>query len=1604
MADMTKDVVSRRLMQVIEASITTIMKLITKSKKDSANNLLKKKYDNMLAQLMLGNNEYSFVKLDDKIDINQFEEKIRDYEFKLNNYIEERKLGADKNEEYEKIIKDVNYNPEVGFEIDFDVKFQSYSNLTIINLKYEDFISKILPECLREEKTFDDAIIIPKEEDEYEKDRDLSSGNDKEDINEDMTLNLEDSNENIKEQIKDYGSEISHQENIEDKSDNTHVKPETEKNEDNIKENIPEDVSEAIHEEPSVSINEKESELTPDSDDTKSLENRSEENNFINESSQDNQETHNALNNEPENTQDIEQQDVVENNSTSDNKYYEEDRRIDTVSASENTDEVSVSDAVSSSSENLNVASEPDSPSAANENIEYQSNNSEYKNYENYNSDSYTDNRVDEKQESVYEKQEQNNYNYENKTESYKTPIDTYNNVSSDNKVDHDDKTGNSNNDNYYDKRNENAYEYKNNEKEKSTASTIVPGVAPTPEFQKIGDGNTLYEKLELVHDSTNYNHDDFFKKFGEASLMTKDATRETSFYQGYKESKNPVKITEAMINNDAKFLREQMYEKMKVVNDSGDLKYMNQLLKENGNLTGKNGVTSLNFSNSVISRKSTDEIMEFMKAKGLIKVSGANYKDMLKDMNLSDFKRLCGLKGQSDIIGENLFNTMKKVSLTECSAYNMITLRNKNALKSIKQSYKKATKQDSTFKGLNSATDALHAAKSTKAMLSSAYRAMFDNKEAGLKRKLDKAEKIRNSNNAKFNKIQNKYKKISKKNKKIKDKDTLRLRKKENGIVNKSKKGVQNRTDAFKLKRIDKKIKRKIKIRKVIGNNNYNKLKIVGNRIKKPFNVLHKMNSNILKGIRKATVFIQGLIKAALVFIGKILFILFAIGIIAVIVVVLLTTAINMFNGDDGKSTDDPYSSSLGIVCKDLMKDEIEWAQKLKTLGDTVKIQIDKISYGKAGQSIKEYCNSIGLKYEDSTEAVIGEKPFTNAPDDAFKRIKTIDGGNELLFMGADGGIGQTSNIKEILSMVSVYYRQNDIVGKEYSDDDSKAEVNKTMTQPSSYLKGSSSEIYNDVSTSSSQHYAANQNDSNNSAIFMTYAKPLFEASHQEIYDLELLMYPTWHTLEKYINENSDTIHAERAEINDGNGDPNQKDYSQNPSGIEVPTGIVMCPETKYNGYGCQEYNKFYYRADSKLILYTKNADGSLNDVSASVHPKDDDYCVAPNGNIHEFYEVFNKFDTCWNVTTTSGKSDIDGSDDLNDGHQISQEKLNNLFKGQCDYRGVKSSQCISSNEYKITVWTNETSSQKKGPEGHRYTQYYQHYKTFIFKHNCQGIHTGYYCGGHLKLKVTGIVYGLTDMQARQNGNFTGKVKNGEYIKSTSIDKDLLKNAIDIFDIDTAIDSEHPKKLMAKDWDGWTKDNMEWAIAIATQDWADLYGIHVGSSIGGTPMSEAEIRALSDLVTTQIYNETPEQIKDRIDHVKKAMSYVGNMGYSQNHHLCPLEGPCIHGSSKCALSDCSGFTSNIWIDKLGQIYTTATFKNTFGGSNFHKFSDGGCKPGDILLHYDSGGNHALLYVGKDADGLDYSIDCTTVNSIGQVRYAHRSYYNDCYYISMENT
>ncbi len=615
------------------------------------------------------------------------------------------------------------------------------------------------------------------------------------------------------------------------------------------------------------------------------------------------------------------------------------------------------------------------------------------------------------------------------------------------------------------------------------------------------------------------------------------------------------------------------------------------------------------------------------------------------------------------------------------------------------------------------------------------------------------------------------------------------------------------------------------------------------------------------------------------------------------------------------------------------------------------------------------------------------------------------------------------------------------------------------------------------------------------------------------------------------------------------------------------------------HNGYGCTRYDGFYFRANDPENLYYgqgKDIDVDAGDgicVGNWVSPWDEEPSTiegAPNPgdydscglyNVKTLYNLSKKGLECWEVESLGSGSRPTSTDTPPDDIVYEGVKFSEVYNG---YTLVSQSAALKEKLKSVAghagSWALKLKPEdeslkiikgclvkrkvvyKEDEEGNK-TDEVDHYEwsweSVKFTHNCagetvktadldgekdltKGDHAGYYCGGHLILRVRGLVFGFEyddlknqvtiDPSASKNDyggqGVKGKVAPGEWIPKASavdflsfvstdgsiqkytmqavqnmsvvisaktdsvdVDEEKFYQSKDIFDIDMSI--KRDASMYPKFWEGWTSDNMERAFALSQGNYLDMYGIddYTYTIHGYQRFSETDISERMHLdhdykwllggidngddptvVETFDYGTLSDEDKIKkytLDHVWKAMRYVGEVGYSQSHHS-------DHPIESNHITDCSGFASNIWGDVLcRKDNTTGALLNTSGLFVYGKahgilrnFSDGKIMPGDIVLSgltaegnrvQDVGGGgsaHALIYYGK-VNGKNYCIDCSSGSGIGdgnvgvlygvnadpgnvpgkiadlkadlkaihsgmvRLKYRDLGYLNKCYYVSM---
>lgn len=453
-----------------------------------------------------------------------------------------------------------------------------------------------------------------------------------------------------------------------------------------------------------------------------------------------------------------------------------------------------------------------------------------------------------------------------------------------------------------------------------------------------------------------------------------------------------------------------------------------------------------------------------------------------------------------------------------------------------------------------------------------------------------------------------------------------------------------------------------------------------------------------------------------------------------------------------------------------------------------------------------------------------------------------------------------------------------------------------------------------------------------------------------------------------------------------------------------QIPSILInanVC--TGHNGHGCQSYSHFGYNDTTKQYV-EYNGTRIETVYPAALDPtvsNGDVACNAPSGTAAEFYNAFDHNPDCWQAELLNTETD--------DGHGLDTRGESSYFDNKTDYGYTVSSG--SPHEFYVTVTIDEEYHSTQDSDYWTHTNEY-----WKFTHNCNQEHTGFYCGGHLRLIIYGLIYHMTPGErANNHESYTEKTSVGNYVHDVAASffqtdedmasKDLLNKANDLFDLDMAI--KHVKGSTSAEFPGWTYDYVDAAAMKLEDDWNELYGIKASWTINGlnasgasiaNVLSSAEIENIKRNLREQYPHNDTDMVRESA--INTALAYVGKIGYNQAYHGSPLQ--------EGGYNDCSGYVSRCYYEVLRQIYNTDGFKAlAIKYHAYRNFTDGNCKPGDILLRgmetATRKDNHALLYLGV-IDGENRSVDCSSSGGVGNVFYRARgdAYYNSCTYIDMD--
>lgn len=548
-------------------------------------------------------------------------------------------------------------------------------------------------------------------------------------------------------------------------------------------------------------------------------------------------------------------------------------------------------------------------------------------------------------------------------------------------------------------------------------------------------------------------------------------------------------------------------------------------------------------------------------------------------------------------------------------------------------------------------------------------------------------------------------------------------------------------------------------------------------------------------------------------------------------------------------------------------------------------------------------------------------------------------------------------------------------------------------------------------------------------------YMRGLFEASHQETLELEVVTFPV------------DTLADAKAPTKAAGGKEAGLQMALNDNVIRCPGGELDETYTDADGkeheiHACEVYDgfkPFFYDMNKAGIATTippqfkfglEGDDGKMHPVDNEVHFKSDEEFCLPSG-----LATANDFNTAFweNLFYTYKDNDHWEYEQGKDETKTNDKEYGELDDFDKDVVGgdTKSSYSFdrdfsnnSPNQY-FTVthtWYSFTTDTKEKVIGQKDVDYGhmedcsgcqtipvapyivcpyggQHYVIDgykkqditenvtiydIIKHTetlhwdlstCEG-HTGYYCGGHLRCHVTGIVY---SMRGKDVAFVMGDLDDDSYVmeypvhevnyatadtakKTLNINTDYdilspnysdvfdptwkmatkyreggellnyMRLCEDIFDVDKNIILYGKQQFRYNDfrqYEGWTEDNKLIALSKYGQDWNDIYGFDVPTEIGFGEIPAKDIENLDKALYEKygpIYNNVRKHV------VNLALAAVGNGSYDSNPHHWHAYTATKHDGLTCTATDCSGFASYPLIQTERDLQIKLNTPNNSGG------------------------------------------------------------------------
>lgn len=1134
---------------------------------------------------------------------------------------------------------------------------------------------------------------------------------------------------------------------------------------------------------------------------------------------------------------------------------------------------------------------------------------------------------------------------------------------------------------------------------------------------------NIQFNKMNLVNEHYHSKDTSVIEKMGETVTRPIEGRKETTTYKGYESVTNvtsAINLLACSSTGDRVGVIEA--QKLHKYQKDNGFSSLNKLLDEkkvagfynNNSIYGlKNG---LDFSTLDNANNSREALLRYLEKKGLVHYDKSKHDkggwdtkkldDLIKNNRTNDIAKILKLSpNMPESQRRVIINDIKKITRGANIGKEASSIRRSNG-KRLVNTMLKDSRDNATYRGYSDMAKTARLARKT-IKTSALLLAAAGRKLASAPTSIIKHTILRKT--ATGQRILNKETKIQKLNERVRKAQEARINKR----IDKATIKIKRREDRIKKRELVKLKKYKDKYGAQEGIRRFQRAKAIRRRANKAAGFAKNVIDAPGVLITKLFSVLNSIKKKLLIMAGGAFGVFLLLMVINMIITVFVTTITSFFSFEKEKedtSVMGVFESEAGVVLENLISAESQWVNGLKTITEQ-DINLNDLKYGTDSYyTFEQYCNMKGLKTEGRN--VIAPNPFGEEyalPDGMYKRISQPDF-STLDFENASGGYTRTSNIKEILSLCAVYFENDDDVS-EFKEDI--VEVSDSFWVNA---KNALASVGKSIYSWTIQPIVEGIEKEESAYVMSEYCLTLFNVSHQEQFDLEVKILPT------------------KQQILEAGGE------------AALEEGMY-CPDETYDGYGCMTYDKFWYNNHK---LYVDSDSGAAVDVTDKVHMVDenDDCSLGDSSNTNDFENVYLSHEDCWTYTQSTeyyGKSVIsneweeEASSDSAKATTVYHEMRTAAAVGSafadkiqniCNANGYKFTQNalsitkVNNNTYRVMTgsyatdeeFTEETIQIKDGIRYKVTTKYKKIYQNFLtFTHECDKKHSGSYCGGHLTMNVKGIIYGLTDNEIASMNDasveFTAMVPDiyGEYTRPSVTQNEidtarfpLMKLYGDIFYADSTI----KRSVTPESWEGWNKDNMDLAIIKYGQDWEDMYGITIASSLGGNAVSAVD----KENILATLKANYPSLSQERLNVISEGLDWVGNMGYSQAHHNCKLEGPCRNRSDgqACHLSDCSGFTSNLWRNRFGgNIYSTVGFKSAFQGTSKWRglYNSSTITPGDIIIHYDysaGGAHHALLYLGKiypDSDE-EYSIDCSTVDGVGNVFLRHRSYYPDCYVVA----